>query len=426
MRVFIAGIEGYLGFALCNHMMARGDTVGGLDAGHRDRWVRETGSQSAIPIAPWSQRHAALKEAHGEEAVFYPADMRNYGDLVHILRSFQPDVVVHLAEQPSAPFSLIDAAHSALTQECNIVGSLNLLWAVRDVCPAAHILKLGTMGEFGTPGIRIPEGVFPEDSLWSDAPGGPPEDQSGSDSEIVWPHTVGSLAGKQFPRQPGSFYHASKVADSVNTEMACRFWGLRSTDVMQGVVYGTRIDAMGGESLDGEVTYKCWDPRLRTRFDFDAIFGTAINRFCAQAVAGRPITPYGKGGQKRGFLPLRDSMQCLTLLMDNPPAVGDYRVVNQLEEVYEINALANLVAAKADDLGIVEPVGGRIRNVDNPRLEQEEHTYEVDHNILADLGYKPASTMDAELEEILTDLIGERQRIIDCVDAITPSVRWAK
>ena len=375
MRVFIAGIEGYIGFALCNHLLARGDTVGGLDAGHRDRWVREVGSQSAIPVYPWQERAVALREAHGETAAFYPADTRNSDELVHVLQSFQPDAIVHLAEQPSAPFSFI---HRALTYDCNVTGSVNLLSAMETACPGAHLLKLGTMGEYGTPGVPIPEGVIP----------------------------CGELAGMMFPRQPGSWYHATKVADSINVDLCCRMWKLRSTDVMQGVVYGTRIDAMGD------------DPRLRTRFDFDGVFGTAINRFCAQAVAGEPITPYGQGHQKRGFLPLRDSMQCLTLLLDHPPEAGQYRVVNQLEDIYDLTDLAERVQGRVP--------GSVIRHIGNPRIEAEDHTYEVATDTLLGLGYQPTSDMDSELDIILNDLGAHVERITACADAIPPTVRWAK
>ena len=352
---------------------------------------------------PWSQRHEGLKEVHGEGATFFPADMRNAGDLRHILGVFQPEVIVHLAEQPSAPFSMIDSAHAALTQECNIVGSLNLLFAVRDICPQAHILKLGTMGEYGTPEIRIPEGIYPPRSEWYIA-----DAEATSRDDMDW---GGDLAGMQFPRAPGSVYHASKVADSVNAEMLCRLWRLRATDVMQGVVYGTRVPAMGE------------DPRLRTRFDFDAVFGTAIHRFCAQAIAEQPITPYGKGHQKRGFLPLVDSMQCLALLMDNPPGAGEYRVVNQLESVYDLTVLANAVADAYMELGGDRP---QIRHIGNPRVELEEHTYEVDTSTLKGLGYQPTTDMDAELGTVLNDLMAYSERIVACADALTPTVRWAK
>jgi UDP-sulfoquinovose synthase len=189
---------------------------------------------------------------------------------------------------------------------------------------------------------------------------------------------------------------------------ACRVWGLRSTDIMQGVVYGTRIDEMGD------------DERLLTRFDFDQSFGTAINRFCCQAVVGDPVSPFGKGHQKRGFLALRDSMQCLTIAVENPPAPGEYRVFNQFEEVYDITELAEKVGRAAASIGIeVE-----IRNLENPRKELEDHYYNPDHRHLLDLGYKPSADMDSEIALMLGDLMKYRDRIEARREVLIPDVRW--
>jgi UDP-sulfoquinovose synthase len=211
-----------------------------------------------------------------------------------------------------------------------------------------------------------------------------------------------------FPRKAGSWYHQSKVHDTNNVEMACRIWGVRSTDIMQGVVYGTRIDEMGD------------DPDLRTRFDFDQSFGTAINRFCAQAVIGLPITPYGKGKQRRGFLPLRDSMQCLTLAIENPPKAGEYRTFNQFEETYTINELAE----KVQRVGNKHGLNVEILPLENPRVEMEEHHYNPDHQHLLDLGYKPTHDMDAELDIMFEDLIPCRDRIESRKEAQFPDIRW--
>jgi UDP-sulfoquinovose synthase len=230
----------------------------------------------------------------------------SYASVKRIYREFRPDAIVYLSEIPSAPWSMND--YNAMeTQYNNVQGTLATLLAMKNVCPDAHLIKLGTMGEYGTPsGTIIPEGNFPDGSRWRLS--------NGSDG--------GSLSGLPFPRSAGSWYHLSKVHDSYNVRFACNNYGLRSTDVMQGVVYGTRIDAMDN------------DPKLNTRFDIDECFGTAINRFCAQAVICHPITVYGLGNQKRGFLSLRDSIQCLQLSIDNPPSKGEYRVFNQFDEVY--------------------------------------------------------------------------------------------
>ncbi|HKQ33242.1 MAG TPA: NAD-dependent epimerase/dehydratase family protein, partial [Thermodesulfobacteriota bacterium] len=280
MRVLIAGVDGYLGWPLAMYLTARGHTVAGADNYFRRDWVQEMGSQSATPIRRMTERLEAFRESFGTNLRFFKGDLSSYNFVENVFKSFRPEAVVHLGEMPSAPYSMIDVEHTAWTQVNNIVGTLNMLYAMRDICPESHLVKLGTMGEYGTPNIDIPEGFF----------------------EIEYRGRKDRLP---FPRQAGSWYHQSKVHDSNNVMFACRVWGLRSTDVMQGVVYGTRIDEMAD------------DERLLTRFDFDQCFGTAINRFCCQAVVGDPISPFGKGHQKRGFLALRDSMQCLTIAVEN-------------------------------------------------------------------------------------------------------------
>src|SRR5690606_27699747 len=326
MRVFIAGIDGYLGWPLAQHLTARGHEVAGMDMFLRRQWVEEVGGQSAIPVYPMEERLKAFEEHFGKPLNFRKGDLLDYAFLKEYLAEFQPDAIVHLGEMPSAPYSMIDQAHTVYTQHNNVIGSLNILWAMKEVCPDAHLVKLGTMGEYGTPNVPVPEGFF----------------------EIEYRGRKDVLP---FPRQAGSFYHWSKVHDSGNTMFACRIWGLRSTDIMQGVVFGTQIDAMGD------------DPRLRSRLDFDQCFGTAVNRFCCQAVIGHPLTLYGLGGQTRGFLPLRDSMQCLTIALENPAEPGEYRVFNQFEEYYTIEELALKVQQAGADIGLdVE-----IHHYDNPR-----------------------------------------------------------
>ena len=211
-----------------------------------------------------------------------------------------------------------------------------------------------------------------------------------------------------FPRQAGSWYHLSKVHGSNNIALACKIWGLRSTDVMQGVVYGTRIDEMGN------------DERLATRLDFDQSFGTAINRFCCQAVIGEPLTIFGKGHQRRGFLPLRDSMQCLTLALENPPEHGEYRVFNQFEETYDLTELARKVQKIAAELALT----AEIRRIENPRVEMEDHFYQPHHQRLFDLGYQPTHDMEAELRVMLADLRRYRDRIEAVKEVLIPDIRW--
>ena len=383
MRVLIAGIDGYLGWPLALHLAARGHEVYGIDNFSRRKNVAEVGSWSAIPIPNMRRRLEVARNLLGLRIKFFHGDLRKYQDALSVLRESKPDAIVHLGEQPSAPYSMIDCKHASFTQENNVTGTLNLLWAMKESSPNAHLVKLGTMGEYGTPNIEIPEGFF----------------------EIEYRGRKDRLP---FPRQPGSFYHLSKVHDSANIALACKIWGLVSTDIMQGVVYGTRPN---------DIT----DPRLHTRFDFDETFGTVINRFCAQAIIGYPLSPYGKGKQRRGFIALVDSIQCLTIATENPPKkAGEYRVFNQLDEIYGINELAELVRKAADSLGI----SVEILSVENPRIEMEEHFYKVEHENLKKLGFRPTRHIEEELEIMLTDLAKFKSRVRARKDAITPRVRW--
>jgi len=383
MRVLITGVDGYLGWTLAIYLAQRGHEVGGIDNYARRLWVGQMGSQSAIPIAPMAERLSAYREHTGQNLRFYRGDLTDYNFVLNAYRSFRPEAVVYLGEMPSAPYSMVDVHNAVFTQTNNIMGTLVSLYALRETVPECHLVKLGTMGEYGTPDVDIPEGWF----------------------ELEF---RGRKERALFPRRAGSWYHQSKVHDSNNVEMACRIWGMRSTDVMQGVVYGTRIPDMGE------------DPTLRTRFDFDQAFGTAINRFCCQAVIGLPLTPYGKGHQKRGFLPLSDSMQCLTLAVENPAEAGEYRVFNQFEDVYEVTQLAERIQRVGSELGLEV----KIHPMENPRAEAEQHRYNPDHQHLLDLGYRPTTDMDSELRIMLADLMAHRERIEERREAHFPDIRW--
>ncbi len=391
MKVFIAGIDGYLGWSLTLYLAARGHKIIGMDNYKRRDLVGAEGSDSAIPILDMMHRLEAFNYAkkkynwHREaELTFIEGDLTEYAHVEKVFKHYEPDAIVHLGEIPSAPYSMKNVHHAVWTQVNNVMGTMHILYAMRDIVPNAHLVKLGTMGEYGTPNVNIPEGFV--------------------DVEIK-----GRIASDMpFPKQANSWYHQSKVHDTNNIMMACRLWRLKSTDIMQGVVYGTRIDEMYD------------NPQLATRLDFDECFGTAINRFCCQAVIGEPLTPYGIGNQKRGFLPLRDSMQCLTLALINPPERGEYRVYNQFEEVYMINDLAEKVKIVGDKLNL----SVIIRNVENPRKEKEIHYYNPDHKKLLDLGYTPTHDMEAELEVMLKDLIEHKQRILNGRGILLPSIRW--
>ncbi len=383
MRVLITGVDGYIGWALSMHLAIQGHEVGGIDNYSRRKWVGEMGSQSAIPIAQMADRLSAYRKNLGQNLRFYKGDLTDYNFVLNTYKSFQPEAIVYLGEMPSAPYSMIDVHHAVYTQHNNVIGTLVTLYAIHEVVPDCHLVKLGTMGEYGTPNVDIPEGFF----------------------EIEY---RGRKDRMMFPRKAGSWYHQSKVHDTNNVEMGCRIWDLRSTDIMQGVVYGTRIDDMPE------------DNNLKTRFDFDQSFGTAINRFCAQAVIGIPLTPYGIGKQKRGFLPLRDSVQCLTIAVENPPEQGEYRVFNQFEEVYSIWQLAE----KVQKIGNEFDLNVDIQPLENPREEMEEHYYNPDHNHLLDLGYKPTQDMDSELRLMFDDLLQHKGRIEERKEAHFPDIRW--
>ncbi len=383
MRVFIAGVDGYLGWSLAQYLAARGHEVAGVDGGYRREWVAELGSRSAIPIASMEDRVRAFKERYGRDLHYYDGDLREFALVERVFREFEPDAVVHLGECPSAPYSMIDLDHAVYVQTNNVTSTFNLLYAIKDIRPDTHLVKLGTMGEYGTPNTDIPEGFF----------------------EIEYRGRVDRLP---YPRQAPSWYHWSKVHGSNNVMFASKTYGIGATDIMQGVVFGTRIDEMGD------------DPRLATRLDFDQAFGTVINRFSCQAVIGHPLTIYGRGGQQRGFIPLRESMRCLTLALENPAQQGEYRVFNQFAEVHSIESLAKTVQQVAADVGLdVE-----VRNLQNPRMEMESHHYNPDHDHLRDLGYVPAQGVEDEVRIMLQDLILNRERIEQKRDVLLPDVRW--
>ncbi|MBT3283850.1 NAD-dependent epimerase/dehydratase family protein [Candidatus Bathyarchaeota archaeon] len=384
MKVMIMGMDGYLGWPLSMHLSSRGHEVSGVDNLSRRKNVNETGSWSATPIKTMNERRIRYKEVSGKDLTFYRGDLvePSFTDLV--VKKEMPDCIVHLGEIPSAPYSMIDVDHCNYTQNNNIIGNNNILFAMKDHVPNCHLLKLGTMGEYGTPNLDIPEGFF----------------------EIEYRGRKDKLP---YPRQPGSWYHLAKVHETWNIMFANKIWGLRATDVMQGVVHGVLTDDMETDDLI-------------TRFDFDEVWGTAINRFCAQAVVGHDVTPYGKGGQTRGYLALRDSMQCFTLAVENPPDETEYRVFNQFDETYSVNALAEIVSKVAKEYDLE----GKIRNIPNPRLEAEKHRYEPDMKHLPALGFKPKFNLEDELRITLPKLIEYKDRIEAKRDKIKPKIFWSQ
>jgi len=382
MKVLITGIDGYSGWPLALHLLGRDHEVVGVDNFVTRRRVSEVGSWSATPIPSFPNRQKAVRELLGKELRFYRGDLGEYAFVHDLLAREKPDAVVHLAEQRSAPYSMIDVHHAVATQVQNLTGTLHLLYAIRDASPATHLVKMGTMGEYGTPNTDIPEGFF----------------------EMEF---HGRKDRVPFPRQAGSWYHWSKVFDSGDVMFASKIWGLSATDVMQGVIYGIRTPEMT-------------DRRLLTRFDFDETWGTALNRFIVQAILGLPITAYGKGEQRRGFIALEDSMQSLRLAVEHPAEPGQYRVFNQFDAAYSVNELAEIAARVAKEFGL-SPV---IDHPPDPRVEAEQHYYNPIHEHLPALGYRRTRHLEDVVREIYRDLLHYRRRLEAKRHVVAPTVQW--
>lgn len=381
MRVLILGGDGYLGWPTAMHLSNAGHTVAVVDNFLRRSMSTELGADSLTPIMPLQERVRAWKEVSGREIEAFVGDLTAPDFTDEVFTRFRPDSVVHYGEQPSAPYSMIDRRHAVDTQTNNVVGTLNVLFAMRDITPEAHLVKLGTMGEYGTPNIDIEEGFI--------------EINHNGRTDLL-----------PFPKMPGSMYHLSKVHDSHNIHFACRIWGLKATDLNQGVVYGIRTDETD------------LDERLCTRFDYDEVLGTALNRFCVQAVVGHPLTVYGKGGQTRGFLNIVDTMQCIRLAVENPADAGEYRVFNQFTEQWSVNQLAELVRTVGDSLGI----NVKVESMTDPRIEAEEHYYNAAHTKLLELGLKPHLLTEEVVAHIIETIQRYKDRIL--LAPIAPRTRW--
>lgn len=378
MRVLVLGGDGYLGWPTALHLSDAGHEVAVLDNFARRTYDHEMGVQSLVPIEPLRRRVEAWREVSGKTIASYAGDLVDADCVLSTLREFRPDTVVHFGEQRSAPYSMIDRKHAVYTQHNNVVGTLNLLFAIGEVDPDIHLVKLGTMGEYGTPNIDIEEG-------WLDV------EHNGRTDRML------------YPKKAGSFYHLSKVHDSHNIEFACRIWGLRATDLNQGIVYGQAT-----QETDR-------DPRLATRFDYDAVFGTVLNRFVIQAVLGTPLTVYGKGSQTRGMIDIRDTCECVRLATENRADPGEFRVFNQMTESFSVNQLAELVAK-------LSPEPAAIEQVENPRVEQTEHYYNVMHTGLPELGLDPHLLSDTLLQSMFGIAAAHKDRVD--LAALRPTVQW--
>lgn len=383
MKVGVLGGDGYCGWPTALYLSARGHSVSIADNFLRRQWDHELGVQTLTPIRTLSERLATWYELTGRQIELFVGDVTDYEFVSSFFQSFEPEAVIHFAEQRSAPYSMIDRKHAAFTQVNNIVGTLNLLFAIREFNPQCHLVKLGTMGEYGTPNIDIEEGY------------------------ITIEHN-GRRDRLPFPKQPGSFYHLSKVHDSHNIMFACRAWGLRATDLNQGVVYGTVTDEVAVDEM------------LINRFDYDEVFGTVLNRFCVQAAIEKPLTVYGKGGQTRGFIDIRDTVRCIEIACLNPALEGEFRVFNQFTEQFSVLELARMVQSAASEMGFrVE-----INHLPDPRVEEEEHYYNAKHSKLIELGLQPHHLSDSLLDSLMNIATRYGSRVD--VSVMTPQVDWRK
>ncbi|MBW4631622.1 MAG: NAD-dependent epimerase/dehydratase family protein [Iphinoe sp. HA4291-MV1] len=383
MKVLVIGGDGYCGWATALYLSNRGYEVGILDSLVRRHWDNELGVQTLTPIAPIQQRIQRWRDLTGKSIDLFVGDITNYESLSKALHTFEPEAIVHFGEQRSAPFSMINREHAVFTQVNNVVGTLNLLYAMREDFPNTHLVKLGTMGEYGTPNIDIEEGY------------------------ITIEHN-GRKDTLPYPKQPGSMYHLSKVHDSHNIHFACRIWGLRATDLNQGVVYGVLTEETGIDEL------------LINRLDYDGVFGTALNRFCIQAAIGHPLTIYGKGGQTRGFLDIRDTVRCIEIAVANPAQSGEFRVFNQFTEQFSVGDLALMVKKAGNAMGL----NVEINHLDNPRVEREEHYYNAKNTRLLDLGLQPHYLSDSLLDSLLNFAIKYQHQVDK--NQILPKVSWRR
>lgn len=381
MRILVLGGDGYCGWPTALYLSKRGHEVAIADSFVRRSWDHELGAETLTPIRSLAERLRTWQRLTGKQIESYVGDILDYEFLARVMQEFEPEAVVHFAEQRSAPYSMIDRQHAIFSQTNNVVGTLNVLFAIKQFEPDCHLVKLGTMGEYGTPNIDIEEGYI--------------RIQHNGREDVL-----------PFPKQPGSFYHLSKVHDSHNIHFCCKIWGLRATDLNQGVVYGTVTDETA------------IDEALVNRFDYDEVFGTALNRFCVQAAIEHPITVYGKGRQTRGFLDIRDTVRCIELACLNPAARGEFRVFNQFTEQFSVLELAEMVHAAGKRLGLDVVID----HLPDPRVEAEEHYYNAKHTKLAQLGLKPHLLSESLLDSLVNIALQHRDRVDPAL--LLPRVNW--
>jgi len=381
MRVLILGGDGYLGWPTCMYFSQQGHDVAAVDNYFRRHTALELDCEPLFSTPNLNQRCKIWEDLSGKKVEAVIGDITDHPFLLKVVRQFQPDTIIHYAEQPSAPYSMISRDKAALTLQNNLIGTLNIIYAVQEVNPHCHIIKLGTMGEYGTPNIDIEEG-------WIDIV------HNGRKDRFL------------FPRQASSLYHTTKIQDTDLLWFYVRTWGLRVTDLLQGPVYGL-------STPEADL-----DPLLRPNFNYDEIFGTVLNRFIVQAVAGYPLTIYGKGNQIRGYLNLKDTLQCVYLSAMQPAKPGELRVFNQITETFNVNELAEKVKQVGNALGYQVTM----QNLKNPRVEKEDHYYNPHYTGLLDLGLTPHYLTDEVLADMFAVVAQYRDRINR--EAIFRGINW--
>ena len=379
--VLILGGDGYLGWPSAMHFAAHGYNVAVVDNYLRRDICRQENVKPLFPVPRLDERTKHWNRWSTGSIRAYIGDLQDWEFTESVFRDFLPEIVVHYAEQPSAPYSMVNRRTASLTLRNNLMGTANVVFAVRKYCRNAHIIKLGTMGEYGTPNIDIEEGWI----------------------EI---HHKGRKDRFLFPRQAGSLYHTTKIMDTDLLWFYVRTWDLRVTDLMQGPVYGIFTDETGA------------NPDLMSFLNYDEIFGTVINRFVVQAVAGFPLTVYGQGGQTRGYINLIDTLNCVRLAAESPPARGELRILNQVTETFTVNELAEKVKGAARQLGIEVTV----RSVENPRIERESHYYNPAYSGFKDLGLDPTFLTNDVLTQFIEFVLRFKGNILE--RQIVRNVSW--
>jgi len=393
-HILILGGDGFLGWPTAMYFSQRGYQVTVVDNYMRRNNCQDWDVGMLYPVPSLVERAKIWYELTGKEIKVVIGDLADpevmrglfdgrveYRWAVNRNFSGIPETVVHYAEQPSAPFSMISYQQANSTIQNNLLVTNNLMFAVRDYARVTHIIKLGTMGEYGTPNIDIEEG-------WLDI------EHKGRRGKFL------------FPRAAGSIYHTTKVMDTDLLWFGVRIWGLKVTDLMQGPVYGI-------ETEESSI-----DQRLRTFFNYDEIFGTIVNRFITQAVVGYPLTVYGKGGQTRGYLNLKDTLQCVHKSEQTPAKQGELRIFNQMMETFSANDLAEKTARVGQSLGY----DVQIEHLENPRKEMEEHYYNPTYQGLIEIGVEPHYLTDEVMADIFRSVALYKDQIRK--DIIFHGIKW--